>query len=85
MRTLSELNSRGLNATANALAQSADHIKDFFQMLRAELGFYLGCLNLRDRLMAKGEPVCFPVPASLVSASRRRQRRAGQPVRPRPV
>ena len=32
-------------------------------MLRAELGFYLGCLNLRDRLMAKGEPVCFPVPA----------------------
>ena len=38
-------------------------------MLRAELGFYLGCLNLRDRLTAKGEPVCFPVPASLVPAS----------------
>ena len=69
MRALSELNSRGLNTTANALAQSADHIKDFFKMLRAELGFYLGCLNLRDRLTAKGEPVCFPVPASLVSAS----------------
>jgi hypothetical protein len=62
-RALSELNSRGLNTTANALAQSADHIKDFFTMLRAELGFYLGCLNLRDRLTAKGEPVCFPVPA----------------------
>ena len=28
MRALSELNSRGLNTTANALAQSADHIKD---------------------------------------------------------
>jgi len=67
MRALSELNSRGLNTTANALAQSADHIKAFFQMLRAELGFYLGCLNLRDRLVAKGEPVCFPVPASLVT------------------
>jgi hypothetical protein len=68
MRTLSDLTSRGVNGTANALAQSADHIKDFFQMLRAELGFYLGCLNLRDRLIAKGEPVCFPDPADLVTA-----------------
>jgi hypothetical protein len=63
MRTLSDLNSRGLNGTANALAQSVDHIRSFFQLLRAELGFYLGCLNLRDRLTASGEPVCFPVPA----------------------
>jgi hypothetical protein len=67
MRTLSDLISRGLNGTANALAQSADHIKDFFGMLRAELGFYLGCLNLRDRLIAKTEPVCFPDPADLVT------------------
>jgi hypothetical protein len=67
VRTLSDLNSRGLNGTANALAQSADHIKDFFQMLRAELGFYLGCLNLRDRLIAKDEPACFPDPADLVT------------------
>ncbi len=64
MRTLSDLTSRGLNGAANALAQSVDHIRAFFEMLRAELGFYLGCLNLRDRLMAKGEPVCFPEPAS---------------------
>ncbi len=63
LRTLSELNSRGLNGTANALAQSVDHIRSFFQMLRAELGFYLGCMNLRDRLTANGEPVCFPAPA----------------------
>ena len=69
MRTLSDLDSRGLNGTANALAQSADHIRSFFEMLRAELGFYLSCLNLRDRLTAKGEPVCFPVPASTVPAS----------------
>jgi DNA mismatch repair ATPase MutS len=69
MRTLSDLNDRGLNGTANALAQSADHIRSFFEMLRAELGFYLSCLNLRDQLTAKGEPVCFPVPASPVPAS----------------
>jgi DNA mismatch repair ATPase MutS len=31
-------------------------------MLRLELAFYLGCLNLHDRLAGKGEPVCFPEP-----------------------
>jgi MutS domain V len=65
MRTLSELISRGVNDTANSLAQSADHVKSFFQLLRAELGFYLGCLNLREQLAARGQPVCYPVPAAL--------------------
>jgi MutS domain V len=65
MRTLSELTSRGVSDTADALAQSADHIKSFFQLLCAELGFYLGCLNLREQLTARGQPVCFPVPAGL--------------------
>ncbi len=68
-RALSDLTSRGLNGTANALAQSTDHIRSFFDMLRAELGFYLGCLNLRDRLLAKGRPVCFPDPAGPAPAS----------------
>ena len=45
-----------------ALAQSTDHILDFFSMLRLELGFYVGCLNLHDRLTQKGEPTCFPTP-----------------------
>jgi len=62
-RALSDLNGRGLNGAANALAQSTDHIKAFFEMLRAELGFYLGCLNLRDQLLAKDQPTCFPDPA----------------------
>jgi DNA mismatch repair ATPase MutS len=62
-QALSELKGQGLNLAANALAQSADHILSFFAVLRAELGFYLGCLNLQRRLAAKGEPVCFPEPA----------------------
>ena len=64
-RALSELTSRAVNETANSLAQSADHIKGFFQVLCAELGFYLGCLNLSGRLLAEGLPVCYPVPAAL--------------------
>jgi DNA mismatch repair ATPase MutS len=45
---------------ANAVAQAADHILAFFRLLRSELAFYLGCLNLHDRLTANGQPTCFP-------------------------
>lgn len=61
-RALSELRDRGIGHVATALAQSTDHILSFFSMLRLELGFYVGCLNLRDRLARKGEPICFPEP-----------------------
>jgi DNA mismatch repair ATPase MutS len=63
-RALTELRGRGIDLAANALAQSADHILSFFVMLRAELGFYIGCLRLRRRLAEKGEPVCFPEPVA---------------------
>ena len=63
-RILSEIRHRGIRRVAIALAQSADHVLSFFRMLRTELAFYMGCLNLHARLTAKGEPVCFPVPAS---------------------
>lgn len=59
-RTLGELRNRGISLVASALAQSTDQIVDFFAMLRLELGFYVGCLNLRDRLASQGEPLCFP-------------------------
>ncbi len=61
-RALSDLRSRGLNGAANAVAQACDHILSFFTMLRAELAFYIGCLNLREKLTGAGEPVCVPVP-----------------------
>lgn len=62
LRALSDLQGRGINLVANALAQSTDHILSFFRMLRSELAFYVGCLNLHDLLTGKGEPACFPVP-----------------------
>jgi len=61
-RALSELRDRGVSHVASALGQSTNHILGFFRMLRSELGFYVGCLNLRDRLASKGEPICFPEP-----------------------
>jgi hypothetical protein len=61
-RAMGELQERGIVLVANALAQSADHIKSFLDILRTELAFYLACTNLHGRLAEKGEPVCFPVP-----------------------
>ncbi|HBC93355.1 MAG TPA: DNA mismatch repair protein MutS, partial [Pelotomaculum sp.] len=60
-RALSELKDRGINLVANALAQSTDHILSFFKILRTELAFYIGCLNLYGKLTQKGEPVSFPL------------------------
>ena len=63
-KALSELNDRGINLVANALAQSTDHILSFFSMLRTELAFYVGCLNLHGKLDQKGEPMSFPLPVA---------------------
>jgi hypothetical protein len=59
-RALSEIRSRGISHVAAALGQSTDHILSFFSMLRLELGFYVGCLNLHDALTRKSEPTCIP-------------------------
>jgi hypothetical protein len=61
-RALDELRNQGISLVASALAQSTEHILSFFIMLRSELGFYVGCLNLHDCLAKKGEPTCFPEP-----------------------
>ncbi len=60
-RALSDLQDRGINLVANALAQSTDHILSFFTMLRTELAFYIGCMNLHEHLVQREEPVCFPL------------------------
>jgi len=68
-RFLSTLNDRGVNLAANALAQSTDHILSFFKLLCTEVGFYVSCLNLYERLSAKNAPTCVPVPRSADSLS----------------
>lgn len=60
-QALSELRDRGLSEVANAVAQSTDHVLNFFRALRAELAFYIGCLNLHERLAGAGVAVCYPV------------------------
>jgi hypothetical protein len=64
---LADLESRGVNLVADAAAQSADHIGSYFSVLRKELGFYVGCLNLAGRLAAKGVPTAVPEPVPSAS------------------
>ncbi|MCG3188984.1 MAG: Endonuclease MutS2 [Burkholderiaceae bacterium] len=59
-RFLGELQDRGINLVANALAQSCDHVLSFFTMLRTELAFCVGCLNLHEKLAAAGAAHGFP-------------------------
>jgi MutS domain V len=55
-----ELQNRGLGLICDAVYQSAEHVLRFLRALRAELAFYLGCLNLREQLARIGESIAFP-------------------------
>lgn len=57
---LTELRNRGTAIAAAALGQSADHVRDFFILLRRELAFYVGCVNLHEHLGRIGVPTCMP-------------------------
>ncbi|MFT3862894.1 MAG: hypothetical protein QM729_01380 [Solirubrobacterales bacterium] len=59
-RALEELRNQGINLVAEAAEQSADHIVAFFTAVAVEAGFYVGCLNLADRLAADGNATCIP-------------------------
>lgn len=64
-RFLGELQDRGVNLVANALAQSCEHVQGFFELLRTELAFYVACLNLREHLIAAQAPCVLPEMAEL--------------------
>lgn len=66
-QALTELAGRAVNDIANTATQSADHVQAFFGRLRTELGFYLGCANLHERLAKFGVPTCFPTATPLRS------------------
>lgn len=59
-KDLDKRKERAINECTNVLAQATDHILDFFEMMRVELSFYVGCLNLSDRLRAIGATFCMP-------------------------
>jgi hypothetical protein len=63
-RALAELEDKGVNLVANAIRQAVDHVHSFFVMLRIEIGFYVACLNLSERLAELEEPTTLPIPVA---------------------
>jgi hypothetical protein len=59
-QAFSELQNRGLSLISDAVYQSAQHVLNFLKTLRAELAFYIGCINLKEQLARIGEAVAFP-------------------------
>ena len=59
---LAALRNRGVALASEALSQAVEHIHDFFRMLRAELAFYRGCLELHARMSARDMLTCSPQP-----------------------
>lgn len=51
---------RVLSQNVNILARATDHVLSFFTTLRDEIGFYVGCLNLKEALTQAGISVCIP-------------------------
>lgn len=64
-RILGDLRDRSLNVAADAAAQAATHVESFFKALQRELAFYIGGLNLAERLAELRMPVTFPEPLPL--------------------
>ena len=62
-RALEELRDRGINRVADSLARSRDHVLGFLGSMRFELAFYIGCINLHERLAGIGMGLCLPLPA----------------------
>lgn len=67
-QALGELRDDAIHEVAATLARSCDHVVAFFRQLRWETGFFVGCLQLHERLTAIGVPVCWPVPDTRADA-----------------
>ncbi|MCF6173761.1 MAG: hypothetical protein L3J44_08290 [Campylobacteraceae bacterium] len=59
-KVLRNLRDAGLNEVAISLSKTAEHIDNFFVSLRKELAFYMGCLNLEEKLREIEVPTVFP-------------------------
>ncbi|HHW58314.1 MAG TPA: DNA mismatch repair protein MutS [Clostridia bacterium] len=65
IETLTNIRERSINQIAKTLANAGDHILEFFIQLRSELAFYMGAINLYEKLSNLNAPFCFPEPYDL--------------------
>ncbi len=61
-QSIAQMRARAIEEISNILWESTENVLGFFEMLRNELAFYIGCINLYELITEKGEPICFPTP-----------------------
>lgn len=59
-RALSDLKDLSLAIAAKSVQEATEHITSFFQNLKQELAFYVGCINLAESLKILRCPICLP-------------------------
>ena len=59
LNALGELRARALDSTGVAVRDATASVLGFVQLLRIELAFLVGCVNLGETLGARGIPTCF--------------------------
>ena len=79
MNMIAELRELAIAPTAGAVDETAQWVLAFFKVLRTELGFLVGCLNLHEALGGEDARVCCPTRSR--PPIRRSRRRS---LRPRP-
>ncbi len=60
IKTLMKIKSKGISGIANILAQTSNSILKLLNTLKSELSFYIGSINLFERLKKMNLPVTFP-------------------------
>ncbi len=58
-KVLRNIRDEALNDVASSLSQAVAHVENFFDSLRKEIAFFIGCLNLLKKLEELDEPYCF--------------------------
>jgi len=62
LQELENIRNLALERVAKKLSVASSHVLEFVNSLRTELAFYVGSLNLWDRLKHLGVPLSFPEP-----------------------
>ncbi len=61
-QALAEMRTRSIMETSHIVSESAENVLSFIDMLKEEMAFYLGCINLWNELKFLGAKASFPEP-----------------------
>ncbi|MCL5882077.1 MAG: DNA mismatch repair protein MutS [Candidatus Thermoplasmatota archaeon] len=61
-QALAEMRTRSIRETSEIVSESAKNVLAFMDRLKEEVAFYLGCINLWNKLKFLGAKTSFPVP-----------------------